>query len=71
MPDNFLSLMETAKRLGIVTVTLKRICERREIKHYKVGKRYKFDEAGIAEYLERNTYIAKPEPTLFDKPEEK
>jgi excisionase family DNA binding protein len=48
-----LNLKEVQERLGISESTLFRLLKRREIKGFKVGRVWKFEETDIKEYIQQ------------------
>ena len=54
MMQILLTIPETAARLRISKSMIYLLAERREIPHFRVGKRILFDESQIEEYLKQN-----------------
>ena len=53
--DSLYNLQEACQKLGISKQTLKSIIKRNEISYTTVGKRKKFTDEQISQYLKNNT----------------
>ena len=53
---NIFNVNDTAQKLHISTVTLRRFIKKRVIPFHKIGKKYYFTEEDINEYLILNSY---------------
>jgi excisionase family DNA binding protein len=51
--------MEAARLIKVSPRTLRRMAERREISHFRVGRRLLFSDQDIAEYLSRSRISAR------------
>lgn len=51
--ENLLSVREAARRLGVSTATVYRLCERGELRHVRVSNAVRIPPTALAEYLDR------------------
>lgn len=53
MSKQFLNLEQVAKMLGVSERTVLRLLDKKELKGFKVGRAWRFEQADIDEYVER------------------
>lgn len=51
MPETYLNLEQVANILGVSERTVLRLLDRKEIKGFKVGRRWRFETADIDAYV--------------------
>jgi excisionase family DNA binding protein len=51
--ENLLNFRDVAAQLGVSVRTVERLCSRRQLAFYRIGRNVKFSQRLIDEYLER------------------
>jgi excisionase family DNA binding protein len=59
-----LNVKEAQERLGISESTLFRLLKRKELKGFKVGRVWKFEESDIADFIQRQRDKAENQDTV-------
>jgi excisionase family DNA binding protein len=64
MSSNWLNVKQVAERLGVTTRTVMNLIQRGDLEGFKVGREWRFTEADISEYEDRQRRKATVDETI-------